>query len=94
MRRWDRRAGVFGKETRHRVFEEDEPVSGKFFKRLLSMGGGTGALIGARHFLTAAHVTLKYNEEDQVLELDDIPIRAGRNGQSHIGETAWIDHLY
>lgn len=52
------------------------------------------ALIGARHFLTAAHVTLEYNEEDQVLELDDIPIRAGRNGRSHIGEVARIDHLY
>lgn len=94
MKRWDRKGGLHKHDTRYRVFEENEPVRGKFFKRLLSIGGGTGALIGARHFITAAHVVLYYDKATKSLEIEDVAIRAGRNGRTQLGETAGIDHLY
>lgn len=92
--RSDARGVLVGKDTRHRVFEEDEPVQGKFFKRLLSLGGGTGAMIGRRHFLTAAHVVVDYNKQDKEIEIVDVTIRAGRNGNSQIGKSASTSHVW
>lgn len=92
--RKDARGDLVGEDTRHRVFEENEPVKGKFFKRLLSLGGGTGAMIGKRHFLTAAHVVAEHDPQSQEVFVLDVTIKAGRNGNTQIGKSAKTRHLW
>lgn len=92
--RRDTRGVLVGKDTRHRVFGENEPVQGKLFTRLLSMGGGTGAMVGRRHFMTAAHVLVEYEELKDSIKVLDPSIRAGRNGNTQVGETARATHVW
>lgn len=92
--RKDSKGVLFGEETRQRVFQKDEPVEGKFFKRLLSLGGATGAMIGTRHFLTSAHVVAQYDPVTRVVKVMDLPIRAGRNGRLQAADTAKQKHVW
>lgn len=92
--RIDSKGVLSGEETRHRVFQDDELVQGPFFKRLLSLSGATGALIGTRHYLTSAHVVAEYDPFSGVVKVVDLPIRAGRNGKLQVAETARQKHVW
>lgn len=81
-------------DNRHRVFSEDEPVSGKMFQRMLSVGRASGSLIGPRHALTAAHVVTDFEGSPNTLLIENSLVRAGRNGDTQIGDTTSFRHLY
>lgn len=90
----DQRGLLFGKDSRHRVASKDKPVSGKLYQRVLDVGGGSGALIGRRHFVTAAHVLVNFEKKSGDMTIDDHTIRAGRNGKSRVGDEAKARHIF
>lgn len=81
-------------DNRHRIFGEDDPVSGKMFQRMLSVGRASGSLIGPRHVLTAAHVVTDFENNGNTLLIENSRVRAGRNGNTQIGDTTSFRHLY
>lgn len=92
--RLDAQGVLMGQETRQRVFDPNDPSYDKLYKRTLSMGGATGALIGQRHFLTAAHVLVEHDDQTGRLRLFDVSVHAGRNGNSQIGDNARVTQLW
>lgn len=85
---------VVDEDTRRRTHSENEPVEGRRYKRMLSIGEGSGALIGRRHFLTSAHLIMEQDQLGQEIRIFDLPIRAGRNGKAYIGFTSSPIQLY
>lgn len=83
---------IKGAESRYRVFKKNWKVRGIMYKPLLSIGGATGALIGRRHFMTAAHVVTKFDEKGKLV-VNNPKVQVGRNGWRNIGMTARIEHL-
>lgn len=81
-------------DNRHQIFGENSPVSGKMFQRMLSVGSASGSLIGPRHGLTAAHVVVDVDDTSNTLLVDHKTVRAGRNGDTQIGEDTTFRHLY
>lgn len=89
------RGDLVGKDTRYRVFSDDEDVSGDLYRRVLSMSGGTGSMVGRQHYLTAAHVILdEHPTQASVVVIEDVRMRAGRNGPTQLGATARPLHMY
>lgn len=92
--RFDAQGVLTGQESRFRVFEENEVVNDSFFKRLLSLGGATGAMIGRRHFMTAAHVLVEHDERTGRIKIFDVTIRPGQNGNTQLGDSARATQIW
>lgn len=92
--RHDAQGVLSGYETRERVYEPNAPVEGSYFKRHLSLGGATGAMIGSRHFMTAAQVLVQHDEHSGRIKLFDVAVHPARNGNSQIGESARVTQLW
>lgn len=84
---------IKGSESRYRVFRKNKRPSGMLYTPLLKINGGTGALIGRRHFLTAAHVVTRVNNDGEV-EARPVEVRVAKNGWRQIGRTNYATKLW
>lgn len=64
------------------------------YKPILSIGGGTGVLVGRRHFITAAHLVYDWDEDNQEMVYTDPRVRFGRNGRRSIGFRTRIKNVF